>query len=1257
MNLKTKLITLAAASVLPVLAFAQEKPEFKIMPEIAEQLSDNGQWAISQKASEVDGSLAPAGGAIYNLATGEITNISDKSGLSGVSDITDDGNIVVGECQGKPAFWNREKNAWQFLPMPDGYKQGRLTNVTPDGKTAIGYVIPPSFSWGAYPVAYDLSTSELLSIEGIPTLDMENEDKLQNCFHEISADGRYVLGSLSMSYLMPAALCQYIYDMQNHTYKMLGFIENRNGAWKPLVNGLHFVDGCSMSHSGKFVTGCAYMVENSGGEYPREYRSAFLYDIENDTFTVYNKEGESDIVGMAVLDNGYVYAITPAQNPYASCLVRSGDYYVPLEKIFSQVYGIDYQAATGFSVTGKPLSVSKDGMTMLMLPSTSDTYLLRLKEPLADAAAKVNLLDSYTAKPASGSIMSKLSTVTLTFERQVETNCPSSRIKMVSSDGKDELTPLSNNGFTATGNTVNISFRATQLRKGIEYTLTLPKGAIRIKGDRNVTTEEIKLTFHGRGTDAVVMTEVYPADGSAVSSVDISNNPVIITFDATINIADGAAASLFREGESEPFATLNILASGNRILLYPFAEQYLFSGTDYRIVIPAGSVTDISGEGGNEEISILYHGSYIRQVSSDERIIFASNCNDMNDFILFDGDHLKPVGAPAAWGFTADYPWYFVRSSETSSDMAMASHSMYSGGGKSDDWMSTPQLFIPDEDCYLTFDAQSYLKGKNDRLKIYIYESGKVYNTFTKAVVDDIRANGDLVFDTQLDPGKEEETLEDDWTNYTVSLAKYAGKDVYVVFYNDNQDQSAVFVDNIQVLRDLKYLVTVLSSSRVVAQNNATIRGNITVASDIETYDSAHLVLKDKDGTVISEISENGLSLKKDDIYNFSFDTPLSLTIGEVNPYTIEVSLGTRSTVVSGEVRDLSFEPTKRIVIEEYSGSSCANCPLGFQAVEHIGELYPGHLIPVVLRAYGGDLHGTGIGGYVSALGFTAAPSGRINRGDILFPMVSNDTDYLFSGEGLKDSTTGEDIICWLDAFRKELAQPADMDLDISSAFDESTRTINATCTVRNALNLDNASINVFAVVTENSLETYQDNNFTSIEDPDLGEWGKGGKYGSTVYPFIVNDVARATYGASYNGTAGLIPSTIEAGKEYTVNLSVPLTNKDINPNNCELTVMLIDSGRRTILNANRVALNGSTGAVEDIAGGNSDIDVSYSDGTVYIKSDSQTSARAYAADGRLISTASGTGALTLSLDGYNGTVIVKVASEKASKAFKIMAK
>ena len=138
MNLKTKLITLAAASVLPVLAFAQEKPEFKIMPEIVEQLSDNGQWAISQKASEVDGSLAPAGGAIYNLATGEITNISDKSGLSGVSDLTDDGNIVVGECQGKPAFWNREKNAWQFLPMPDGYKQGRLTNVTPDGKTAIG---------------------------------------------------------------------------------------------------------------------------------------------------------------------------------------------------------------------------------------------------------------------------------------------------------------------------------------------------------------------------------------------------------------------------------------------------------------------------------------------------------------------------------------------------------------------------------------------------------------------------------------------------------------------------------------------------------------------------------------------------------------------------------------------------------------------------------------------------------------------------------------------------------------------------------------------------------------------------------------------------------------------------------------------------------------------------------------------------------------------------------------------------------------
>lgn len=1245
------------ATAAAIALHAQDKPQIQKLPVIIDKISDNGLWGVSQKGSEVDGTLAPAGGIIYNLTTLAETDISDVSGLSGVGDVTDDGAIAVGECQGKPAYWSKNKNGWTILPMPDPYLQGRLNAVTPDGKFAVGYVIPPDFNWGAYPVLYDLTKDELIPLEGLPTLDMTNQDQRQNCFYDISADGRYISASLSVSYILPASLCSYIYDVQEKTYRMIGFTENFSGPWKPKWDNLYFVDGPAISHNGLYTTGTAYIVESiSGSEFGNEYRSAFLYDYANDDFTVYNKKGENDIVGMAVLNDGTVFGVSPAVNPYANMLIRSGNYFVGLDQVFKQVYGIDFQEQTGYSVTGKPLSVSSDGRTFIMLPTTSETYILRMPEPLKDAAAKVDLLANYTSSPASGSVMGQLRNVRLTFDREIETNCSYNRITCVSEDGTESWNPLPSNGYIADGYNLSITFRSRDLRPGEVYTLTLPAGAVRIKGDRQVTNHEIKIKFTGRNAGAVTMTDCYPAEGASVSAIDASTNPMIVSFDATVRLADNAQAALYRVGEDEPFVSLNIASAANRIQLYPTSAQHLFSGTDYKVVIPAGTVTDISGTGANEEITINYRGAYVREISSDDRYLFASDCSDYDSFIFYEGDHFTPAATPAGWGFTANNPWYIVRSSSEVTDMAMAAHSMYTNEGKADDWMSTPQLFIPDTDCYLTFDAQSYLKSKQDKLKVYVYASGNVYNTFTSDIVDEIRTNGDLVFNEVLSPGESEEGLEDDWTRYTVSLAKYAGKDIYIAFVNENQNQSAIFMDNIHVVHDLKYLTTFVNETRVVNQNDIIIRGNITVASEVAKYSTVKMQLKDGEGTLISEISDEGLELAKDDVYNFEFPQPLSLVKGTVNPYSVEIALDTTTTIILGEVRNLSFQPVKKIVLEEYSGATCSNCPLGILAMENLERLYPENVVPVVLRAYGGDQLGIGIGSYVEFLGLEAAPSARINRGDVVFPMVSNMGDYMLSGAGLKDSETGADILTWLDVFRRELAEPADMDLEIESAYDAATQTVNAVCSVRNALNVKDSNVNIFAVITENGLTSFQDNGFSSVEDPDLGEWGKGGSNGSLVYPYTVNDVARGSFGTTYNGTGGLVPSEMESGKYYNANLRFTLPKNIENADNCFLTVMLIDAGKGTILNANRVALNGATGAVDKIAAdGNDAIAIVAVDGKVIARAACDNlNVQVYAVDGRLVASAAGSDTVAVDLGGYRGTVIVKVNTDTANAVRKL---
>lgn len=1242
MKFRHTIFSLIAASALNVSAQSLV-PEIRFTDQPVISLSDNGKWAISVKASETDGSLAAAGGCIYNVETGAVTDISDSSGLSEPGDITDDGAIVVGSAAGVPAFWNKESGKWTALPLPvtvgDQYKQGHLLSVTPDGHFAVGYVVPPSFNWGAYPVMYDLTTKTVIPTPNLPVLDMQHENNLQNCFHAISADGRYIMGSLSLSYLMPPGLCIYVYDRQTEQYRFIGFDPSDTKPWSPKWNNLYFCSDASMSPDGHWVTGEAYLVDNSkGSDFPVESHNSFVYNVEKDEITVYDGENDSDIVGMSVLNDGTALGITPSGNPYAGCVVRSGNYYIPLEQIFSQVYGINFEQSYGQSTTGRPFGISSDGRTLLMNIANEASYFVLMKEDITSAAAKVNLLSEWTAKPADGSRMTNVTEVRLSFGRNVEVNSSSSEITLTSEDGTEKYSPLANNGFVADGKNIRITFRKRTLRKDVGYTLTLPAGIIRLKGDNKTTNSEIKLTFTGRGTEPVRIVSSSPADGDAVSAIDLSANPLIVTFDADINLGESPLAKLYRAGEDTPYCDLNVLYQDRRIQLYPVTTQHLFSGTDYKVVIPAGTVTDLSGEGANEEITLNFKGAYVREISADDKYLFRSDCADYDSFIFYEGDHLPPVSEVAGWGFTKDTPWLIVRSSTQTSDMAMAAHSMFTTGGTSDDWMSTPQLFIPDTDCFLNFDVQSYRKSATDRLKVYVYTSGNVYNSFNSAIVSDIRTNGDLIFDQVLSPGESEVALEGDWQNVNIPLAEYAGKDVYIVFVNENTDGSAVFLDNITVLHDLSFLTTFEHRQRVVGLTDITIAGNITIASDVETFDSVTLILRDADGSEIDRIADTGLSLKKGDLFRFEFTNKLPLTIGEINSFSVDADLVTRKSTIQGQIRDLSFEPTKRFVLEEYSGATCGNCPLGIVAMENLEKLYPGLILPVLIRTYGSDPLGSGLGSYQSALELSAAPTAVINRSITSAPMVSVDGDYRFSGEGL-----GEGFSTWLDDVRDLMAEPADADLSFSSVYNEATKTISVNVEMRTALNTRNTPVNLFAVVTENGLSTRQDNYMSGIEDPDLGEWGKGGKYGSShVFGYIINDVARGVHGDTFNGTGGLLPSTMTAGESYKASLSFKLPDAVSNPENCDITVMLIDPGKKNVINVNRAPVNGHTSGIEqNVSSANAPV-ITAVPGGIAVAAEGKVTVSVYAPDGTLLATgASNEGNIRIGLNGYTGIVIV----------------
>lgn len=1260
-------LAFALASALPSHAQSDLAPEF-INPSpgsnvVIQKMSDNGKWMVAEAGSTTDGDIRPVGGTLINLDDlTEKYTISHSSNLAGVGDVTDDGSIVVGECRMLPAYWSKASGEWTILELPQNYTTGRLTCVTPDGHYAAGFVYNGNI-WEFYPVFYDLTTGKQVDLPDLPNTDMTNSDQKQNMITAISPDGRYILGTISQSYIQPVATCTYVYDRQNATHEFIGFTEpaSSGGKWKADVDGLLFVDTSNMSPNGQWVGGMAYMSKAiSGSEFGREYYVSYRYNIAEDNFEIYDGTYDSDIGGFSITNDGVLLSAQPAVNPYSSMMVRYGSYFYSLDQILKQVYNIDFEAKTGYSVTGKPVQVSSDGLTIGLLPSTDETYILRLKEPLTNACANIDLLGDYTITPAEGSVFSALRTISINFGRTISVVGDPATVTIVNSNGGVErdkaLTAV------AEASTLTIGFRTLNMAAGETYTVKIPAGMVSLAGDSNMKSREITITYTGRAAGPVNLVSAYPADGSEFSRLDMTTNPIVLTFDAQIAAAENAIGYFYRTDEDQILVCeLNVACQNNQMLAYPTAGQYLYSGIPYRVVFPEGTVTDISGSGACQEIELNYTGTYVREVPSGTRYIFNENCSSYENFMFYEGDHLTPASGMARWGFDADNsPWIVVRDNSESTDMAFGSHSMYTPAGQADDWVTTNQLFIPDDNCVLMFDSQSYLNSKQDYLKVYVLESDDILQLLNESAVERFRTEGELIYNELQSPGSSEENLDGDWRHNVVSLEKYSGKSIYIAFVNDNNDQSAVFIDNIVVLRDVPFITTFENPTRVVDQESVTIRGALSITSEIDTYNAVTMILKDADGNTIDTIEETGLSLKNQDVFQFRFANPLPLVKGEDNSFTVTLTLNNDSeneTEVSSSVKNLTFQPVQKVVLEEYTGSSCGNCPLGIVAIENLENLYGNRFIPLTLRCYGGDMLGTGVGTYASFLGLQAAPTGRINRGDISSPMISVDTDYRFSGEGITMSD-GSDSRTWLDFVQAEFEKQADAQISISPTYNEADMSFSLACTVKSALNLKSQNICLFTVVSENNLITYQDNYLASTEDTDLGEWGKGGKYAqSTVYPYTAMDVVRGTYGTTFNGTGGLIPSTLECDKEYTATISGSLPSTVADADNCEVTVMMIDANTNLIINADQVSLTGKSGIESVAADSKLESTIVAIPSALQVTAAGKISVEAYSISGSLIAEGEGEDFVELSTAGYSGPAIVRVTSATNSAVVKTVLK
>lgn len=290
-------------------------------------LSDNGLWATAAGVNDDDQSKY-AYPYLINVETGALTELwvaADLMKSLEASDVTNDGKIIVGTYDSKPAYYDMNQGKWVTLQSEN---PGKATSVTPDGKYIGGWSNSGNFSGDPYvetPLLWEKQSDGTYraidvyaELPNFPKKTKLGTNTQQVRIDNISPDGNIIAGIIN--FVTPATVCYYVY---NKTTQECKYVDNALGD----VPAETFVDESTMSNNGKYLTG---IVQVAGGS----YLSSYLYNTSDNSCVLYNTESdEQDRAGGAVSNTGVVFACSPAVNPVRSAYVRVGNLWYGIDEI------------------------------------------------------------------------------------------------------------------------------------------------------------------------------------------------------------------------------------------------------------------------------------------------------------------------------------------------------------------------------------------------------------------------------------------------------------------------------------------------------------------------------------------------------------------------------------------------------------------------------------------------------------------------------------------------------------------------------------------------------------------------------------------------------------------------------------------------------------------------------------------------------------------------------------------------------------
>lgn len=268
----------------------------------------------------------------------------------------------------------------------------------------------------------------------------------------------------------------------------------------------------------------------------------------------------------------------------------------------------------------------------------------------------------------------------------------------------------------------------------------------------------------------------------------------------------------------------------------------------------------------------------------------------------------------------------------------------------------------------------------------------------------------------------------------------------------------------------------------------------------------------------------------------------------------------------------------RNVVIEEFTSTTCAYCPVGYTGMEYIHENYTdGDLIPVAIHVnYPGrdPMTATTFNNVYNLYCSSGVPSAIANRAYDVYP-------------------TSENLVKIYEAVR---SLPAIAKVTAEASYNPETGAISVD--TRTAFSFDYAEgehkFTLSYAVTENNVGPYTQNNGYAGQTGDYYGWQDLPSSVSLVY----NDVARQL--DKFTGIEGSVPAAITAGSEYAFSHDVTLLQTLNKPaKQLNIVVYLINKSTGEIENAAMVGTSAITGlaGVENVTADNgaaSDIPAEY---------------------------------------------------------------